>query len=357
MGGKMLKYGNLVEAQINEVVHTESKGKKTNAEGVMHELLTGYHLNGGKHMQNHPGVNDDGKRVSPKEAHDELRGNFTDEEYKHLHAKAKHAATAIKHHVMAHHPGGKISGVHWTSKNGDTEKITGHKATQKEDPSDLYVSVNDREGHKAHHGISLKASNKREEHLPIGNPGLESTEGGSKIHANHVVSMRRKYPALHKGPAERKEWLRSHPKHKIAIDHETTQHLHRIVKHTAGVLKKKTPEELAHHLEHHVLHSGETPAEKGGHYHWRVTTDTPKAGHHRTRIMNPHEHYKPITDAARRGHVSIAHGGTNVHFVHDGKIVASHGFKAKSRSDPLSNIGGRTTSRFRGKTYRGSKGH
>lgn len=347
----------------------KKKASKTNAQGVMHELLTGYHLNGGKHMVNHKGEIDS-KRVTPKQAHDTLRKQHfsSPEEYHEAHEAAKHAAAAIKAHILAHHPGGRIAHVHWTSKPGDTEKVTGHKATQKQDPSDLYVTVHhkDEEGdeHVTHHGISLKNSKKATAHIPIGNPGLEVTHGGKAIADKHKEDLRKKYPHLDKMSVDaRKAHMKAHPEEHAEINKLHTHAIHKIVHHTHEVLKKLHPEHMANYLAAHVLQSRRTPAEKHGHYHWRVSTDKTKSGH-RTRIINPHEHYGHLLGLAKAGKIRTQPKEGSLNFVHhepghpgNGKTHASLSFKLKSRSDPLGNIGGRTNSSYSGPSYRGTKGH
>lgn len=106
-----------------------------NTKGVMHEILVGYHLNGGKHMEKHANKNGE----SAKQVHDKLKQTIHPNDYKKMHARAKSAANDLRPHFEKN--GHKIHSVHWTSKVGDLEASTGIKASQKEDPSDIVVTT------------------------------------------------------------------------------------------------------------------------------------------------------------------------------------------------------------------------
>lgn len=107
----------------------------TNTKGVMHEILVGYHLNGGKHMAKHPNK----KGESAKQVHDRLKPTIHPNDYKKMHARAKSAANDLRPQFEKN--GHKIHSVHWTSKPGDLEASTGIKASQHEDPSDIVVTT------------------------------------------------------------------------------------------------------------------------------------------------------------------------------------------------------------------------
>jgi len=107
----------------------------SDAKGKMHELLVGYHLNGGKHMEKHADKHGD----SPKEAHDKLKSTIHPNDYKKMNSRAKSAANDIKKQVEKN--GHKIHAVHWTSKPGDLHRSTGIHASQTEDSSDIVVTT------------------------------------------------------------------------------------------------------------------------------------------------------------------------------------------------------------------------
>ena len=64
---------------------TKVGGVSNNTKGVLHEILVGKHLNGGKHMTLHP--NEHGE--SPEQAHDRLKKQVHPEDYKKIHDRAK----------------------------------------------------------------------------------------------------------------------------------------------------------------------------------------------------------------------------------------------------------------------------
>ena len=129
---KFLKYMQLIE--LNEEYLLEAVGQNTS--GVLHELLVGHNLNGGKHMDKHPDINGD----SPKEAHDKLKSSISKEDYDKIHERAKLAANHIKT-LIDNKP---IHKVQWTSKPGDLHKATGIEASQKQDASDIVVTTKDK---------------------------------------------------------------------------------------------------------------------------------------------------------------------------------------------------------------------
>ena len=98
----------LQEAASGKKAPAPVEGKvSNNTKGVMHELLTGYHLNGGKHMENYK--NEEGE--SPKQAHDRLKATMHKNDYKKAFTKAASAADDIR--KQAEVSGHKISKVHW----------------------------------------------------------------------------------------------------------------------------------------------------------------------------------------------------------------------------------------------------
>lgn len=126
----------LEELNEEDKTSTPTKGKvSSDTKGKMHELLVGYHLLGGKHMEKHPDKHGD----SPEEAHDKLKKTVHPDDYKKMNDRAKSAANHIKKQVEAN--GHKIHQVHWTSQPNDLLRTTGIKASQKEDSSDIVVTT------------------------------------------------------------------------------------------------------------------------------------------------------------------------------------------------------------------------
>ena len=119
-----------------------SANAKNNRNGVMHEILTGYHLNGKTHMPNHENKNGE----SAQESHDRMKATMTKEEYDHANNKAEAAANKLKEHFKKKHPNQKIDKVHWTSKAGDLKSSTGIDASQKQDSSDICITTKHPDG-------------------------------------------------------------------------------------------------------------------------------------------------------------------------------------------------------------------
>lgn len=125
--------------ELNEAKNTSGapvRGKvSSDTKGKLHEILVGYHLLGGKHMEKHPDKHGD----SPEEAHDKLAKTVHPDDYKRINARAASAAKDIKKRVEVN--GHKIHQVHWTSQPNDLLRTTGIKASQKEDSSDIVVTT------------------------------------------------------------------------------------------------------------------------------------------------------------------------------------------------------------------------
>ena len=324
-----LKFTKLVNIFENTLL-TEAVSQNT--KGVMHELLVGYHLNGGKHMDKHEDI--DG--LSPQEAHDKLKSTMTDDEYKVLHDRAKSAAEDIKKQV-----GGNIHKVSWTSKPGDLKRATGIEASQKEDASDLVVTTRDTShpsGFK-HHGVSLKVTDNKQSagEVPVSNPGLESTYGGKEILDNHRKSLLAAHPAIaQQGNKEaRKQFIKSNPKIQTDLKKRNTKVLNDIASNLHEKLSSMKPRDLADHIRNHVLHAHQTPMQKLGHNHIRHTTYGGDGTFSSTDPSKSHEHI--LTSPQ---HISVEKRGTSIIFSHKGVPFARHRLKFESQSDPLSSIKG-----------------
>jgi hypothetical protein len=322
---RYIKLKNLIEEYIIEAISANSKG-------VMHELLVGYHLNGGKHMDKHPNAEGD----SPEQAHDKLKAEMTPDEYKQAHARAKSAAEHIKKHLNIKN----IHKVSWTSKPGDLKRTTGINASQKEDASDIVITSND-DSHPSgfrHHGVSLKVTDKKPSagEVPVSNPGLESTYGGKEILDKHRKQLIKNHPALGKATnkAERKEYIAKNPRAAAEIKKANSRVLHDIVDHMHSQLSSMHPEELVHHLRNHVLHAHPTPMQAAGHNHIRHTT----YGDGSHAAMDPAKSHEHILSTPE--HITMEKKGTSVVFYHKGIPFARHRMKYESQSDPLSSIKG-----------------
>ena len=329
----------LKEAVKKKASENEGEGKQ-NTEGVLHELLVGYHLNGGQHMEHH---NDKGG-LTPTQVHDKLKASITPEAYAAINKKAKKAADHIRSIVETN--GHKIHKIHWTSKHGDIERSTGIKSTQSEDASDLVITTRNHKGELKHHGVSLKVSkNRPSTHIPLSNKGLESTYGGDKMaqdHRNKILSM---YPELKNLPSDptqekngaadkRKRWAKANPKKAANIKVMNTAALHGIAQHLTDHLNNAGPAAIVEHLRNHVLYARQTPMQAQGHAHIRHTT----YGDGTTEHYDPSEHFEHILKEPE--HITVQRSGTGVVFSHRGVPFARHSLKFNSQSDPVSSIKG-----------------
>lgn len=300
----------------------------SNTKGVLHELLVGYHLNDGKHMEKHPDINGD----SPKQAHEKLKSSISKEEYKKINDKAKGAANHIKTLVGSH---GDVHHVHWTSKPGDLHRSTGIHASQKEDASDVVVTTKNKIGEVKHHGISLKVTDQNTGHVPVSNPGMEATHGGKGILEAHREALLKKHPKL-KGMTkpDRKEYLKTNPKADKQIKSMNQQVLSDIVDHTHHELSSMNTKDLAKHIRNHVLHAHKTPMQEKGNAHYRVTSYGNNTHHH----IDPSTEHEHILNDHKN--IKVEKRGTSVVFTHKGKPFARHRMKFESQSDPMSSIKG-----------------
>lgn len=317
----------------------KSEGSNQNTKGVLHELLVGYHLRGGKHMTRFKSAEQEGKET-PTQAHDRLKKSVKPEVYKKYYDRAKSAANDIRNHIEKQ--GHKIHDVHWTSKPGDIHRSTGIHSTQKEDASDIMIHA--KKGNKTHyHGISLKVTDDANKHVPVSNPGMHATYGGKSILDKHREEVSKKFPVLTKLSVEdRKAKLKSTPHMQKWVKQKNGETLHKLGKHLHDKLSKMAPHELAHHIQTHVLQSNQTPLQKAGHSHLRHTThySRGKVVHH---SYDPHGKYGEIFKNPQHitHNVEVSHtGGAAVHFKYKGKPFASHRLKFTSQSDPLGGIKG-----------------
>jgi hypothetical protein len=316
-----------------------SKPGEKQHKGTLHELLVGYHLGGGKHMQQHP------KHIgeTPQQVHDRLvktffKGGTSHTEYKEIYHKAKVAAENIEKHV-----GKKIKTVHWTSKNGDIGRVTGVDKDQKEDPSDLYIehhtkpTGNKEVDHRARYtGVSLKTV-------------LE--KGGRAPGASQTAKEIDLQPSKH-WAAAREEFYKKHPefrgKHRDVVSQAIkdskegdrklfnseseirTRALHKIAKDHAAIFQKMSKQDLAKYTRT-LMRAHDT-----GHEHLRVTSGGTGADstHHIEHPTTDHEHI--LND---HENISVRAEGHTVHFLHNGKSFYGHRLKADGGAGVVKGFG------------------
>lgn len=325
--------------ELNEAVDdpTKEDGVSNNTKGVLHEILTGKHLNGGKHMEKH--VNEHGE--TPTQTHDRLQKQVHPSDYKRIEAGAKSAAAHIKSHIDSTHKGQAIHSVTHTSKPGDTEKVTGHKASQKEDSSDVYISTkHPKTGKVTHHGVSLKVSDNSSKNIPSSSLGMESGGLKAKEHfAAHKSAILKAHPQLAgKNKDQRKEAAKADPKMHADVKERNKALLHKVAHSHAAELQHHLDTGNHEHVVKHireVLHAHKTPAEAGGHNFIKHTTyKTAKGVQHHT--SKPSEDYEHILKDHKN--ITVKSSGGSVHFYHKDKKFASQAHKFDSQSDPLSSL-------------------
>lgn len=346
---KFKRYNELSEATEQQT----SANSKNNRNGVMHELLTGYHLHKPpKHMEKHPDVNGD----SPQEAHDKLKAQMTHEEYAHAHEKAKMAAKAIHEHHAKHNPGFKFHKVHWSSKPGDMKRSTGIEASQKQDASDIVLTHKKPDGTDHHTGVSLKNSTKSSVNVGASNHGVGTMHSKAKEHhEDHQNEIHKIAPELHPKVAKknglgsaqkRKDWLK-HPdnakkaakikeankkvllKHAVNHHKELTDHLKSGDKDRINKVKQHLRDTLA---------AKKTPMEKEGHENLKAVAYMHKGKpmHHISKPGHDYEHI--LKDPHFHHHIEIKHSGTGHSIHYKGKKIAKFTYKFNSQSDPKSSI-------------------
>lgn len=361
----MHSFGSFLSQLITEEKATTkdfgSLGK--NEKGVLHELLVGYHLLGGKHMAKHKDINGN----SPQEVHDGLMKQLTPEQYKNFSDRAKKAAQDImKGHKMSP---SDVANVQWTSKPGDIKRATGIASTQAEDDSDIILSHKD----GTHHGISLKVSDDSKP-ITLSNNGAKATFGGDKIFEDHKNGINADYPELanlkdnnkirkaavqrevrkaaEKGkkinPADvkvgaedlRKAWLETTPGAKDNLGKRTSTMLRTVMNNMHNEISKLPPDQLADHIRNSVLHAYKTPKEEFGHTHIRhfvgggfnPEMHTKRPGEDYEHFLSKPENLRATVSGANITYHYFDHEtGQNIPF-------AIQTAKVSSRSDPFSNL-------------------
>ena len=309
----------------------------SNSKGVLHELLTGFHLKDGTHMSRHKDVDGD----TPKQAHDKIKATLHPKEYAKIYKRAASAAAHIKKE-LGHH--GPILDVHWASKKGDIERSTGIKSSQTEDKSDLMLHTQKKGKKIRHHGVSLKVSDGSSPHIPLANGGLETTYG-QKIFAAHRRALRRRIPELAKlkvnprtgapNETERRALLKAKPETRKLVRAQNTKTLRAVSRNLHKTLTAMSHKELVKHIRSHVLGAHPTPLQKRGHNNMThvTTTHRGESRHHSYDASKRWEHI--LRNPSK---ITMTQSGTGVTFHHDGKTFATQRIKFNSQNDPYSSI-------------------
>lgn len=311
----------------------EKKKMSSDTHGKLHELLVGYHLQGG-HMEKHPDKNGH----TPEEAHEKLKASVSEDDYNRVNENAQKAAEHIR--GLVKEKGGDVHKVHWTSQPGDLHRSTNIHASQDQDSSDIVVT--DHNG--KHHGVSLKVTGKKSGNVPVSNPGMEYTMGGKEIVDNNREDLHRKHPWINEvsGSARqngltpdkaRKLHMRSNPQIQKAVRQQNSDTLNKVVEHLHSKLEAMSPEERVAHIRH-IIKAKPTPMQEEGHHHIRHTTYNDGSTHH----VDPTEAHEHILSDPKN--ITVRRSGTSIYFDHNGKPFAKHRLKYENADDPLSTIKG-----------------
>lgn len=265
-------------------------GAASDAEGKLHELLTGYYFNKGKHVDSY---REEGK--TPQEVHDQLKSAVSPETYDRINKHAEEMAYNLHHHLREEGFRGKVSKVAWTSQTKDVEHFTGKPDPNNE--SDIMVELkhasgsNKPSGSTEHVGFSMKYANNAPTLKNKTPKTLGETYGfdHKKIMHHHETHMENVRKQLKLGSdatgtemhAKYKE-LRGTPK---GDSIERTSHASRVAmigdlhKH----LSSMSPEELHKHVLNHI--AGPTNSRV-------LMASTTSTGQHH--IIDTREHYNSI---------------------------------------------------------------
>lgn len=272
------------------------------------------------------------KFLSPEEREEHsFNSKFLSPEETHAqHKRAQAQVEAFLEHSRMngyHHP----THVHHTAFEGDIGRVTGHKQSQTENPSDALVRF--KKGPTQFLGASLKSSKKSE--IGFHNGGAGTIGNSVGIDLESIASKRReefaKKHGLGKTDISRKKAIKADPQlYEKAL--EAGGHLHREIADTLhNHYSEMNPEDLRHHLVSTFLKSDENNpvpyvkvTGRGGY------GDKPAMAH------TEHHHDNPVTNAmlSAKKITTRRSGAGMIHVLADNR----HAFtiQAKHNSTPMS---------------------
>lgn len=295
---------------VNEAMLLEAMS--SNDKGVMHEILTGYHLNRGKHMS-----------PESEKAHNEIKKKTTKDEYDNANKLAKGTAEHIRKHFK-----GDVKSVHWSSKPGDIGRVTGVHETQQENPSDIIVRHKD----GSHTGLSLKVTGKKHGKVPVGNPGARQTDSQLGVSTTHHYDnarekLRSQFKELKNASnKDMKAAIKSSPKMREVADKHSNEAIKKIRDTWHNSLSKMNTKQLSNHLRNNLLHAKNTKTKM-----FKVTTGG-HGGDHSVEVEHPATAHDHILN--NHQHLSVEKSGNNsIVFKHKDKVFLRH--RLKPESTPL----------------------
>jgi hypothetical protein len=209
-----LSQTSLYEDYLTEAKEKRGSGQESDTEGKLFEVLSGYHLNGKKHMNSY---REEGKL--PQDIHDEIKSKISPEAYQRVNQHAMENAANIRQHLKDNGYKGKINHVVWTSQSGDIGHFTG-----KDDPnneSDVMINFK--------HGLGSKGQG-------------EEKLGYSMKYANNAVTLKNKTPKTFGATygIDEKPLMKLHQAHMTTVrsvlndDKTSAAGLHQIYKDNRG---------------------------------------------------------------------------------------------------------------------------
>lgn len=284
----------------------------SNDKGVLHELLVGKELNGGKHMS-----------PEAQRAHDDIKSRIGKDEYDNHVKLAKGTAS----HIRAKF-GSDIASAHWSSKPGDIGRITGTEESQQQNSADIIL----RHPNGAHVGISLKVTQKKNGKVPIGNPGAKQTDNQLGTNATqHYEDARNALVKKHKelqgkSKKELKDIIKNDPKIREDATKMSNAAIGKIRDEWHDALSNMHGKALSAHIRNNLLHAHETKlplfkATTGGHGDDH-SVDIEHSFTSHDHILNDHKN------------ITVHKSGNNsIEFKHNGKTFLRH--RLKPESTPL----------------------
>jgi hypothetical protein len=278
-------------------------GKASDAEGKLHELLTGMHFNKGKHVESY---REEGQL--PEDIHNKLKDEVSPETYDRISTHAKEMAGHLHNFIKSSGFKGKVDKTAWTSQTKDIEHFTGKKDPNNE--SDLMTTLvhgagsTKPKGTVEHLGFSMKYANNAPtlknktpktlsdtygvDHTKLANPheghmaAVRKVLGASKT--TSAAEMHTRYKALRGtdvGDAIEKS------SHSSRVEMINTLHKH---------LSKMTPSELHKQVLNHIAGPTNTKV---------LMASTNSEGKHS--IIDTREHYNKIL-ADHKDELSVKKG-------------------------------------------------
>lgn len=319
----------MIQAFKEFLTEARETGKASDAEGKLHELLTGFHFNKKKHVESY---REEGQ--TPQEVHDRLKSEVSAATYDRIHKHASEMANHLHNFIKASGFKGKVGKTAWTSQTSDIEHFTGKKDPNNE--SDLMTTLvhgkgsTKPEGTTEHIGFSMKyADNAPTLKNKTPKTMAESYNMDHKTlaepHEEHMKNVR-----VHLRAGEKTSAAEMHKKFKElkgtdkgnAIEKTSNSSRIEMIGRLHDHLAKMNPQELHDHVLNHI--AGPTNSTV-------IMASTSSEGKHH--ILDTREHYKKIL-AEHKDSLSVKKGtGTTMSIIgKEGKPLLN--FQAVNKGRP-----------------------